>query len=138
MAVLSLIPGWTLSVPSDRKLIVNYHAVKVDGKEVIIKPHSRKLDFGTDYFVLIDKEAIQHDGFKGITTSKWFFTTRPEPEVKTTVSVSHTDANADFYTLQGAVDFFTRNAVEGEKTIMLDEGKFEEIVNIRNLEQPYR
>lgn len=61
------------------------------------------------------------------------FTTRPEPEVKTTVSVSHTDANADFYTLQGAVDFFTRNAVEGEKTIMLDEGKFEEIVNIRNL-----
>ena len=118
---------------SDRKLIVNYHAVKVDGNEVIIKPHSRKLDFGTDYFVLVDKEAIQHDGFKGITTSKWFFTTRPEPEVKTTVSVSHTDANADFYTLQGAVDFFTRNAVEGEKTIMLDEGKFEEIVNIRNL-----
>lgn len=118
---------------SDRKLIVNYHAVKVDGNEVIIKPHSRKLDFDTDYFVLIDKEAIQHDGFKGITTSKWFFTTRPEPEVKTTVSVSHTDANADFYTLQGAVDFFTRNAVEGEKTIMLDEGKFEEIVNIRNL-----
>lgn len=57
---------------SDRKLIVNYHAVKVDGNEVIIKPHSRKLDFGTDYFVLIDKEAIQHDGFKGITTSKWF------------------------------------------------------------------
>lgn len=35
--------------------------------------------------------------------------------------------------MQGAVDFFTRNAVEGEKTIMLDEGKFEEIVNIRNL-----
>lgn len=118
---------------SDRKLIVNYHAVKVDGNDVVIKPHSHKLEFDTDYFVLVDQEAIVHKGFKGITTSKWFFTTRPEPKVKTTVTVSHTDKNADFYTLQGAVDFFTRNAVEGEKTIMLTEGKFEEIVNIRNL-----
>lgn len=64
------------------------------------------------------------------------FTTRPNRSENYGQCKSY-GCECGLYTLQGAVDFFTRNAVEGEKTIMLDEGKFEEIVNIRT-EQPYR
>lgn len=119
---------------SDRWLVVNYEAVRVVGNDIVIKPHSQKLEYGASYFVTVDKEAIDHDDFNGITTSKWFFTTRTPEARKANVTVSHADSDADFYTLQGAIDYFTKSGMEDEaKTITLGAEAYNEIVYIRNL-----
>ena len=118
---------------SDRRLVVNYEAVRVVGNDIVIKPHSQKLEYGTSYFVTVDKEAVKHADFNGINTSKWFFTTRTPDAKKANVTVSHS-GNADFYTLQGAIDYFTNSGMKDEnKTITLGAETYNEIVFLRNL-----
>lgn len=119
---------------SDYRLIVNYHAAKVDGYSVVIKPHSQVLDYESGYYVTIDKDAIVHKSFKGIDKHEWFFKTRRDPGAITDVIVSHKNPEADFYTIQGAIDHFSKKYMATQvKTITLESGVYEEIVNIRNI-----
>lgn len=116
----------------DRKVVINYYPVEIEGNTVVIKPHCQKLQPGKKYYVTVDKTAIDVNGFYGITGADWTFTTKANP-TGADVKVSHTDENADFYTLQGAIDYMAVNvANDAQKTITLDEGIYKEVINLRD------
>ena len=46
---------------------MNYYPVRVEENDFIIKPHQQRLDFDTEYYVVIDREAIGQEDFPGIT-----------------------------------------------------------------------
>lgn len=119
---------------TESKRVVNYHPVYVEGGKLYIKPHSHTLDYDTEYYVTIDRQAISHPDFDGIYTKSWTFRTKEEPQLAdNTAYVSHTASDADFYTLQGAVDWFYDKVDHGtEKTIRLDNGVYKEIIYIRD------
>lgn len=121
----------------NRKRVVNYHPVRVEGNTVIIKPHSQRLQYNTSYYVTIDKTCIDQPDFTGIYANRWVFTTKPKPEPQLQdaykVRVSHTDAAADFYSLQGAIDYFAANVDRHlPKEILLDNGVYKEIIYLRD------
>ncbi len=121
----------------NRKRVVNYRPVKIEGNTVIIKPHSQRLAYNTSYYVTVDKEVIKHADFNGVSGVKWTFNTRKEPVVPTdaahTVTVSHNNKNADFYTVQGAIDYFAVNLDRNvQKTIYIENGTYEEMINLRD------
>lgn len=119
----------------NRKRIVNYHAVQVDGNTVVVKPHSNRLNPGETYYVTVDRTAIRQKDFKGIGGRKWLFSTKESPVLgdEKTVRVSHTNLQADFYTLQGAIDYFALQVDRDmPKTILLDDGIYEEMINLRD------
>ena len=116
----------------DRKVVINYYPVEIEGNTVVIKPHCQKLQPGKKYYVTVDKTAIDVNGFYGITGADWTFTTKVNP-TGADVKVSHTDENADFYTLQGAIDYMAVYvANDAQKTITLDEGIYKEVINLRD------
>ena len=116
----------------DRKVVINYYPVEIEGNTVVIKPHCQKLQPGKKYYVTVDKTAIDVNGFYGITGADWTFTTRANP-TGADVKVSHTDENADFYTLQGAIDYMAVNVDNNvQKTITLDAGVYKEVINLRD------
>lgn len=116
----------------NRKIVINYYPVEIEGNTVVIKPHCQKMQPGRKYYVTIDKTAIDISGFYGITGADWTFTTKANP-TDTDVKVSHTDENADFYTLQGAIDYMAVNvANDAQKKITLDEGTYKEVINLRD------
>lgn len=116
----------------DRKVVINYYPVEIEGNIVVIKPHCQKLQPGKKYYVTIDKTAIDVNGFYGITGADWTFTTKANP-ADAEVKVSHTDENADFYTLQGAIDYLAVNVPNDvQKTIKLDAGVYKEVINLRD------
>lgn len=116
----------------NRKIVINYYPVEIEGNTVVIKPHCQKLEPGRKYYVTVDKTAIDVDGFYGITGADWTFTTKANP-TDADVKVSHTDETADFYTLQGAIDYMAVNVANDEqKTITLDEGVYKEVINLRD------
>lgn len=118
--------------------VVNYLPVKVDGNSVVIKPHQHRLDFNSSYYVVISSDAIIHDDFNGIFGRAWKFTTKEKPSVTTpsaelSFSISHTNPDADFYTLQGAIDYCARNVSnETQKVFTMDDGIYEEIIYLRD------
>lgn len=116
----------------DRKVVINYYPVEIEGNTVVIKPHCQKLQPGKKYYVTVDKTTIDVNGFYGITGADWTFTTKANP-TDADVKVSHTDENADFYTLQGAIDYMAVNvANDVQKTITLDAGIYKEVINLRD------
>lgn len=128
--------------PKDAKVnskrAVGYEAVKIEGNTIFIKPHSQRLKPSTKYYVTIDKTAINQRGFQGIYAGRWQFTTRDMPVVTPgatsyAVKVSHTDTNADFYTLQGAIDYFAANVDRHiPKIINMDDGVYREMIYLRD------
>lgn len=116
----------------NRKVVINYYPVEIEGNTVVIKPHCQKLQPGKKYYVTVDKTAINVNGFYGITGADWTFTTKANP-TDTDVKVSHTDVTADFYTLQGAIDYMAVNVDNDvQKTITLDKGVYKEVINLRD------
>ena len=100
--------GVTPKGSSVSRRVVNYYPVRVEENDFIIKPHQQRLDFDTEYYVVIDREAIGQEDFPGIYGRAWTFKTKPAPQIdgpEYNVRISHTDAAAHFYTLQGAIDF---------------------------------
>ncbi len=120
------------ATPSKR--VVNYHPVYVEDGKLYIKPHSHALDYNTEYYVTIDKQAVVHPDFNGIYTKTWRFRTKAEPQLSgNTAKVSRSASDADFYTLQGAVDwFYTHTDRAASKTVLMDNGVYKEIVYIRD------
>lgn len=56
-----------------RYRIVNYEPVTLDGNTVTIRPHYDVLEYGTEYYVTIDKGALTAEGFVGIAAKEWSF-----------------------------------------------------------------
>lgn len=128
--------GVTPSGSSVSRRIVNYYPARVEGNNFIIKPHQQRLQYDTEYYVTIEQTAVKQADFQGVHGRAWAFKTKPEP-VPTgpnyNLKISHTNPDADFYTLQGAIDFCaTRIDLNAPKTFQMDNGVYQEIIYLRN------
>lgn len=128
--------GVTPTGSSVSRRIVNYYPVRVEGKNFIIKPHQQRLQYDTEYYVTIEQAAVKQTDFRGVFGRAWTFKTKSKP-VLTGPSyewkISHTDPNADFYTLQGAIDFCATHVdLNAAKTFRMDNGIYQEIIYLRN------
>lgn len=114
--------------------IVYYDAVTVseaeDGHAVTIRLHSDRLDYGKTYSVEIEPEALQADGFEGISGGEWTFSVMPEPAKDGEVTVGERDC--DFMTVQGAINFANSCGQRTEMTISVADGIYEEPLYIRS------
>mgnify|MGYP003247222333 FL=1 len=128
--------GVTPKGSSVSRRVVNYYPVRVEENDFIIKPHQQRLDFDTEYYVVIDREAIGQEDFPGIYGRAWTFKTKPAPQIdgpEYNVRISHTDAAAHFYTLQGAIDFCAVNVdLNAQKVFRLDDGIYQEMIYLRD------
>ena len=128
--------GVTPAGSSVSRRVVNYYPVRVEGNNFIVKPHQHRLDFDTEYYVVVDREAISQKDFTGIYGRAWTFRTKAEPVIsgpEYNVKISHTDANADFYTLQGAIDYCAVNVdLNAQKIFQMDDGIYQEIIYLRD------
>lgn len=105
--------------------VVNYKPVSVEGSKVVIRPHSNKLDYARTYSVTIDETVLAAEGFKGIARDEWTFKTKEVPSSKEAVTVAKT-GEADFRTIQGAIDWAYRCGPNNAMTINIKNGTYEE------------
>ena len=128
--------GVTPTGSSVSRRIVNYYPARVEGNNFIIKPHQQRLQYDTEYYVTIEQAAVKQTDFKGVYGRAWTFKTKSAPVVtgpNYEVKISHTDPNADFYTLQGAIDFCaTQVGLDAPKTFRMDDGIYQEIIYLRD------
>lgn len=114
--------------------IVYYNAVSVSGTDgdytVTIRLHSDKLEYGETYSVEIEAEALQVEGFEGISVGEWTFSVMPEPSKDGEVTVG--ERNCDFMTVQGAINFANSCGQSAEMTISVEDGIYEEPLYIRS------
>lgn len=114
-------------------LNVGSQLVQVSGKDVLIQPHFDVLEYGTEYYVAIPKNAITGTfngfAFNGFTDVKdvatWKFTTKANPGVSTsniTVDGSET-STADFRSVHKAMTY-----ASGDATITVAAGIYTELV----------
>jgi pectin methylesterase-like acyl-CoA thioesterase len=138
------------AIPDGRARFVWYRPVTITGNSARIKLHSNKLAFGTTYRVTIDdgvfSGTIGGAPFNGVSPADgWTFTTKSAPTSNTNLVVDDDGDNADFSTLQGALNWvmqrcstnspasFGCNTVATPKTITLKNGNYPELAILRNV-----
>ena len=106
--------------------MLRYEPVRIDGTNVSIRLRAHSLSYGESYFVRISPGVLKD--FAGITDG-WKFTTKAMPARNPGRVVVAPDGNADFCTVQGAVD-----QIEPHRTqpaiIFIRKGRYEEFVRI--------
>jgi pectate lyase/pectin methylesterase-like acyl-CoA thioesterase len=134
---------------ASRARFVWYRPVTISGNAARIKLRSNKLAFNTAYVVTIDDGvfggSIGGAPFRGVSTGDgWQFTTKSAPASNTDLTVND-DGDADFRTLQGALNWvmercstgspatFGCNSVATPKTIQLRNGNYPELAILRNV-----
>ncbi|WP_288844898.1 pectinesterase family protein [uncultured Alistipes sp.] len=111
-----------------RYRIVNYEPVTLDGNTVTIRPHYDVLEYGTEYYVTIDKGALTAEGFAGIAAKEWSFSTKAKPRgAVVTVGAE----NADFRTVQAALDYGYGLGKDAALEIRILPGQYEEQLFMR-------
>ena len=105
--------------------IVHYTPLRIQGKSLVIKPHSGILKFDTEYYATVDAGVIE--GHPGIAAGEWKFTTASAPASATSLRVA-ADGSGDFYTIQRALDFADKAGCE----ISIAPGKYEETLFLRD------
>ena len=110
----------------NKRRIVHYTPIRINGNVLEIKPHSRALDYDAEYSITIDEGAVR--GFSGVALGEWTVKTRKKPSSKTSVSVSPTSESADFRTIQGAVDYSFEAGSSSDFTISVGPGEYREML----------
>lgn len=121
----------------ERRRLVNYHPIKLDGNTLIVKPHNRALEYGQSYYVAIGESVVSNgtlngDAFDGLgKDANWTFTTREAMPTGNAIVVDD-NGEADFRSLQGALNYVMQNIAEDEgATITLRDGMYEELLFLR-------
>ena len=109
---------------------VYYRPVRIEGKKVMIRPHSNVLEYGKSYYLTIDQEAFVAEGFKGITEGEITFNTKSAPSSKSEITVAK-NGEADFRTIQGAIDWAYSCGPNTPVTINIKNGTYEETIFAR-------
>ena len=109
----------------NRWRVVNYKPVTLEGNKVVIKPHSNVLEHGKSYYVVIEASALAADGFKGIAEKEWEFKTANAPSSTSEVTVARS-GNADFRTIQAAIDWAYICGANNPMTINIKNGVYQE------------
>lgn len=110
----------------------HFYPVIVSGNTATIQPHHNLLNYGKSYYVQIDPGVLSGDGFSGVTSKAWRFSTKAHgPKSDVTQLVVSADGSGDFNTVQGAVDFTPDHSAK-RITISVRAGVYEELVYFRN------
>ncbi|MBD8528459.1 MULTISPECIES: pectinesterase family protein [unclassified Massilia] len=116
---------------------VNVAPIRIVGNTVTIKPHSNKLDYGTEYYVAIADgvftgASLNGTPFAGIgKAAGWTFTTRADQPTGSELSVDD-DGPAHFSTVQGALSYAMKSFGKAEPvTIRVKNGSYEELLFLR-------
>lgn len=115
---------------------VNTVPVFVQGNTVVIEPHSRALQYGTEYTVSIGQGAMTGtlggQPFTGVgADAGWSFTTRAAAPTAANVTVDD-DGPADFRSIQGALDYVMENLdAAAPATIDVRNGTYRELLFMR-------
>ena len=123
----------------DQLRVINVSSlVKVAGNVVTITPHTDKLAYGTEYYVAIGDgvltgASLAGTAFTGIgRAGNWSFVTRAAPLTTLTSLTVDDDGPADFRTVQGALNYFMKNAAKDTAvTVNLKNGTYEEALFLR-------
>lgn len=122
----------------DKLRHVNYLPIKVEGNQLIVKPHNNVLEYGESYYVaisngLVTDASLNSQLFNGLgKTANWTFTTREAAPTGTHLLVDD-DGEADFRSLQGALNYVMENLPKDQPaTITLRDGEYEELLFLRN------
>nr|WP_315393729.1 pectinesterase family protein [uncultured Duganella sp.] len=123
--------------PTVRK--VNTTPITVNGNTVTIKPHSNKLEYGTEYYVAISNGVFTGTALGGVPfvgigkLGDWSFTTRaagPAPGAAS-VTVGAGD-DADFSTVQAALNYAMKDVATNDPlTITVRNGTYTELLYLR-------
>ncbi len=109
----------------------------LEGKQLTIAPHSQALGYNTRYVVAIGEDVVlgaklNDVDFRGLgKNAGWYFNTKKHgPSVmKTHVEVDASSAQADFATVQGALDWMMEHKTEDEKvTVNVRDGIYHELL----------
>jgi len=128
--------GPATGTSAGRLRTVNTNPVFIQGNTVLIKPHSRVLEYGTEYTVGIAEGAIVGtlggQPFAGVgAAAGWRFTTRATAPAGASLTVDD-DGAADFRTIQGALDHSMQNLdAAAPATIDVRDGTYRELLFTR-------
>jgi pectate lyase len=108
-----------------RARYVRFTPVTVEGNTLLVQPHLGKLDYATDYYVLVGDGVVP-----GSAVGRWTFRTVDAAPTGTTLSVDD-DGRADFRTVQGALNHAMR-AFAKATPVMVDirNGRYRELLFI--------
>ena len=113
----------------------HFYPIIVSGNTATIQLHHNLLEYGKDYYVLIDPGvlAVADGSFKGITDKQtWRFSTKSKaPRANVARMTVSADGSGDFNTVQGAIDFVPDH-FKKRITILIRKGTYQEIVYFRN------
>lgn len=123
--------------PDGFKRVVRYDPIQVDGSIVTIQPHDGRLDYDTEYYVLVDAGLVKGASlagapFRGVgKQAGWRFRTRAHAPTGRVLSVDD-DGPADFRTVQGALDHAMRYVPRAEPvTIRIANGRYTGLLYLR-------
>ena len=122
----------------ERQRKVYYRPVSVDGNTLIIKPHNHALEYGKSYYVAIGDSVVTSgtlngEAFAGLgKNANWSFSTR-EAAPESNLLVVDDDGEADFRTVQGALNYVMQSVPSDEAaTITVMAGEYEEMMLLRD------
>ena len=105
--------------------VVNCTPLRVEGKSLVIKPHSGVLKFDTEYYVTVDEGVVE--GFGGIKPGEFSFRTGSAPASDAALTVAP-DGSGDFCTIQCALDYAAKDGC----VISLAPGTYNETLYLRD------
>lgn len=105
---------------------VHYTPLRIKGKSLEIKFHSGVMDFGTSYYVTMDKGVVA--GFPGLSKDDAPFVTKARPAgPELTVSPN---GDSDFRTIQAALTH--AGSISGPVTVNVAPGAYREMLYLRD------
>ncbi|USX23175.1 pectinesterase family protein [Oxalobacteraceae bacterium OTU3REALA1] len=118
---------------------VNITPITINGNTVTIKPHSNKLEYGTEYYVAISNGVFTGASLGGIPfvgigkLGDWSFTTRATGPAPGSASVTVGAADdADFSTVQAALNYAMKDVAANDPlTITVRNGMYTELLYLR-------
>ncbi|TFW15661.1 pectinesterase family protein [Duganella callida] len=117
---------------------VNTTPVSISGNTVTIKPHANKLAYGTEYYVAIANGVLTGASLGGVPfvgigkLGDWSFTTRDSgPATGSTSLTVGAGSDADFNTVQGALNFAMQESQATPVTINVRDGVYNELLYLR-------
>lgn len=105
--------------------MVHCTPLRIEGKSLVIRPHSGILKFDTEYYVTVDQGVVQ--GFAGTGPGEWKFTTASAPASDTELRVA-SDGSGDFCTIQAALDYASASGC----TVSVAPGTYAELLFLRD------
>ncbi|MGV7206337.1 pectinesterase family protein [Oxalobacteraceae bacterium A2-2] len=125
------------AAPDGVQRVVRWQPLKLEGSQLLVRPHGARLEYDTEYYVTVDAQLLDGarlDGkpFGGLgKAAGWRFRTRAHAPSGRSVRVDD-DGPADFRTVQGALDHVMRTMPRQQPaTIVVANGSYDELLYLR-------